>query len=90
MVYVPTAEYMLALKVKAIRVLDPLKGDVEARDIRNLMQVTGTMTAEQAVAVMAKYFAHSAVEPDKQLFLLRHLLNTDGAADAPQYPIRSL
>jgi hypothetical protein len=29
-VYVPTAEYMLALKVKAVRVLDPLKGPQEA------------------------------------------------------------
>lgn len=90
MVYVPTAEYMLALKVKAIRVLDPLKGDVEARDIRNLMQVTDTTTAEQAVAVMARYFPYSAAEPDKQLFLLRHLLKTEGAADAPKYPVRSL
>ncbi len=34
------------------------------------------------------YFPHSAAEPDKQLF--RHLLKVDGAADAPQYPVRSL
>ena len=32
-VYVPTASYMLALKLKAIRVTDPLRGEQERLDI---------------------------------------------------------
>lgn len=89
-VYVPTAEYLLALKVKAIRVLDPLKGPKEAEDIRNLMRVIGIESAAEAVEIMARYFPRSAADPDKQIFLLRHVLNDAGAADAPRYPVASL
>lgn len=86
-VYVPSAEYLLALKVKATRVLDPLKGAKEAEDIRNLMNVVGVENAEGAVEIMARYFPRSAADPDKQVFLLRHVLNNTGAADAPRYPV---
>lgn len=67
-VYVPTAEYMLALKVKAIRVLEPLKGVQEAGDIRNLMAVCGLTTPEQAVQAMGRYFPRSAADSEKHLF----------------------
>ena len=86
-VYVPTAEYLLALKVKAIRVLDPLKGQKEAEDIRNLMKVVGVESAAGVVEIMSRYFPRSAADPDKQVFLLRHVLDNTGAADAPRYPV---
>ena len=40
-VYVPNARYMLALKLKAISVTDPARGEQERRDIVNLMRVVG-------------------------------------------------
>jgi hypothetical protein len=87
MIYVPSAEYLLALKLKAIRVLDPTRGAQEAADIRNLMKVTGATSAEAAISVMGRYFPRSADDPAKQLFLLRHVLAGEGDEDAPAYPL---
>lgn len=84
-VSVPTAPYLLALKLKAIRINDPAKGEIEARDIRNLMQVVGCKSADEAIAVLAKYFPASAAASEKQRFLLRHIGDT-GEGDAPEYP----
>jgi hypothetical protein len=86
-VYVPTADYMLALKVKAIRVLDPLKGQQEAADIRNLMAVAEVTTPEAAIEIMARYFPRSASDKGKHLFLLKHILKDGDASDAPEYPV---
>ena len=85
-VLVPTAEYLLALKLKAIRILDPVKGQQEADDIRNLMQVL-SVDAEGAIRVLAKYFPRSAADSDKQRFLLKHMQATSREAnpDAPTY-----
>lgn len=84
-VSVPSAEYLLALKLKAIRVTDPLRGETERLDILNLMQVVGISTAEEAIALLGKYFPVSAASPEKQRFLLRNM-NRAGGADAPKYP----
>ena len=89
-VFVPTAEYMLALKLKAMRVLDPLKGSQEAADIRNLMRVVGVEAPAEAVAVMARFFPRSASSPERQLFLLRRLPGGEDGHDAPAYPVRGL
>ena len=58
-VLVPSAEYLLALKLKAIRILDPVRGQQEADDIRNLMQVL-SVDIDGAIKVLAKYFPKSA------------------------------
>jgi hypothetical protein len=84
-VSVPSAEYLLALKLKAARILDPVRGDAERLDILNLMRVLGISTAEQAIAVLGRYFPVSAASSEKQRFLLKNM-NLDGAADAPDYP----
>ncbi len=55
-VFVPTAEYLLALKLKAIRVLDPVKGEQEAGDIRNLMRVL-CLDIDGAIRVLAEVFS---------------------------------
>jgi hypothetical protein len=89
-VSVPTAEYLLALKLKAARFLEPGKGVDEAADVVNLMKVAGVATAEQAVAIMARYFPRSGADPQKQLFLLRHVLASEDAHNAPAYPVTSL
>lgn len=89
-VHVPTAPYMLALKLKAVRLADPIKGGQEAGDIRNLMRVVGIGTAEEAVALLARYFPVSAADAGKQRFLLKHLSRLGDEADAPEYPRRGL
>src|SRR3954465_2975981 len=84
-VSVPSAEYLLALKLKAARILDPLRGETERLDILNLMQVIGIATGEQAIAVLGKYFPISAASSEKQRFLLKNM-NREGGIDAPKYP----
>jgi hypothetical protein len=82
-VSVPSAEYLLALK--AVWIVDPVRGEAERLDILNLMRVVGISTAEEAIAVLGRYFPVSAASPEKQRFLLKNL-NREGAADAPDYP----
>jgi len=57
---VPSAEYLLALKLKAARILDPVRGEMERLDILNLMKVVGISTAGEAVALLGRYFPASA------------------------------
>jgi len=84
-VSVPSAEYLLALKLKAFRIMDPLRGETERLDILNLMRVVGISTVEEAIAVLGRYFPLSAASSEKQQFLLKNM-NRAGAADAPKYP----
>jgi hypothetical protein len=84
-VSVPSAEYLLALKLKAGRVTDPVRGEAERLDILNLMKVVGISTAEQAIAVLGRYFPVSAASSEKQPFLLKNM-NREGGIDAPEYP----
>jgi hypothetical protein len=84
-VSVPSAEYLLALKLKAARVMDPLRGETERLDILNLMQVVGISTAEEAIVLLGRYFPVSAASPEKQRFILKNM-NREGGVDAPKYP----
>jgi hypothetical protein len=84
-VSVPSAEYLLALKLKAFRVLDPVRGEMERLDILNLMKVVGISTANEAIALLGRYFPVSAASPEKQRFLLNNM-NREGGMDAPKYP----
>jgi hypothetical protein len=84
-VSVPSAEYLLALKLKAARVMDPIRGETERLDILNLMQVVGISTAEDAIALLGRYFPVSAASPEKQRFILKNM-NREGGVDAPKYP----
>ena len=88
MVYLPSARYLLALKLKAIRVNDPLRGEQERLDILNLMKVVGISSAEEAIALLARYFPNSGAAAEKQKFLLTYM-KKDGTVDAPEYPRRS-
>jgi hypothetical protein len=84
-VSVPSAEYLLALKLKAARVTDPLRGETERLDILNLMKVVGISTVEDAIALLGRYFPVSAASSEKQRFLLKNM-NRKGGNDAPKYP----
>jgi hypothetical protein len=87
-VYVPSARYLLALKLKAIRVNDPIRGEQERLDILNLMRVAGIRSVDEAIALLARYFPNSGAAAEKQRFLLKYM-NPEGAVDAPEYPRRS-
>jgi hypothetical protein len=67
LVYVPTASYLLALKLKAIRVNDPVRGEQERLDILNLMRVVGIGSTDEAIALLARYFPNSGMSAEKQL-----------------------
>jgi hypothetical protein len=86
-VQVPDARYLLALKLKAIRINDPLRGDQERLDILNLMRVAGIESIDEAIALLTRYFPNSGASAEKQRFLLKNM-SRDGAVDAPEYPRR--
>ena len=89
-VYVPTAEYMLALKLKAMRVLDPSKGEQETNDIQKLLRVNNIADMDAAMKILGKYFPMSAKHDDKR-FLLQQLFSFEKEdGDAPVYPARTL
>lgn len=81
-VSVPTAEYLLALKLKAFRIMDPIRGEMERLD---MMKVVGISTIEEAIALLGRYFPVSAASSEKQRFLLKNM-DLGGGADAPKYP----
>ena len=87
-VYVPTAEYMLALKLKAIRITDPANGPQETSDILNLARFLKLTTPDEALKVLQKFFPKTATDVAKQKFLLKHVWNQE-AHDAPGYIERS-
>jgi hypothetical protein len=84
-VSVPSADYLRALKLKAFRIMDPLRGETERLDILNLMQVVGISTVEDAITLLGRYFPMSAASSEKQRVLLKNM-DHEGAADAPTYP----
>jgi hypothetical protein len=92
-VILPAADYLLALKLKAMRLNDPTKGPVERADIQNLIAVAGLTGVEDAIALLGRYFPKSARDADKQRFLLKYVWpsSLEGSAqrdDPPQYPVR--
>lgn len=94
---IPAADYMLALKLKAMRVNDPAKGATEIKDIRALLQVTGISTVDGAIHCLAKFFPRSAAASEKQRFMLRNPFpalacgnkSQKSNRNAPRDPLRS-
>ncbi|MET0633958.1 MAG: hypothetical protein ABWY92_24235 [Xanthobacteraceae bacterium] len=89
-VFVPTARYMLALKLKALRVADFDKGSTDLADTAALLRVLAVKDVEAAIGILAEFFPISAVHADKQRFVLKRLLSAKSPADAPRYPRSSL
>jgi hypothetical protein len=87
---VPSAKYMLALKLKALRVSDFPKGTQDMADVANLLRVLHIVDVEQAIAVLREYFPRSAADAGKQRFMLKRLLASEAPSDAPQYPRRGI
>jgi hypothetical protein len=85
-VFVPTARYMLALKLKALRISDFAKGQQDMADVAHLLKVLNLTEIEPAIEILAEFFPNSASDADKQRFVLKRLLAGDIAIDAPRYP----
>jgi hypothetical protein len=89
-VFVPTARYMLALKLKALRIADFDAGSRDIADVTSLLRVLEISHVEQAIAVMAEFFPKSATDADKQRFVLKRILSVQETTDAPRYPCPSV
>jgi hypothetical protein len=85
-VFVPTARYMLALKLKALRISDFGKGQQDMADVAHLLKVLNLTETEQAIEILAEFFPNSASDADKQRFVLKRLFSGESSIDAPSYP----
>jgi len=85
-VIVPTAEYMLAPKLKSIRLLEPVIARREVSDIINLATVVKADSIEKCIVILGKYFPKTAQAAEKQVFLLKRLNLFAEPHDAPIYP----
>jgi len=85
-VFIPTARYMLALKLKALRVSDFEKGQQDMADVAHLLKALNLTEVEQAIGILAEFFPKSAADADKQRFVIKRLLSGGTSVDAPYYP----
>ena len=85
-VFVPTARYMLALKLKALRVSDFAKGSKDIDDVRNLLGVLEIAEIEPAIEILTEFFPRSGADADKQRFVLKNILSKGATGNAPRYP----
>jgi hypothetical protein len=85
-VFIPTARYMLALKLKALRISGFEKGQQDMADVAHLLKALDIVDIEQAIAILAEFFPISAANADKQRFVLKRLLSGGTSIDAPHYP----
>jgi hypothetical protein len=85
-VFIPTARYLLAMKLKSLRIAKFEKGAADMADTSHLLHVLGIKEVEQAIAVLAEFFPRSAADADKQRFVLKRLLSQEPATHAPKYP----
>ena len=85
-VFVPTARYMLALKLKALRVATFEKGTHDIADVAGLLRVLEIREPEKAIDVLREYYPNSSADAEKARFVLKHILSTESTLDAPSYP----
>jgi len=82
---IPTARYMLALKLKALRVSET-KGADDISDVANLLTTLGINEIEPAIDVLGEFFPKTAQDADKQRFVLKRVLSKGMSGNAPRYP----
>jgi len=82
---IPTARYMLALKLKALRVSET-KGADDISDVANLLAALAIDEVEPAIDILAEFFPKTAQDAEKQRFVLRRILSKEMSSHAPRYP----
>ena len=86
-VYVPIAEYMLAMKLMALRI-DDAQGFKDKADIDNLLSVTGITTKAGLIEVASKYYPEARVSAKLILAadqILADQATEDRRHEAPRY-----
>ena len=84
-VYVPRPEYMLAMKLMALRV-DEASGAKDLHDILNLMSVAGVKTKAELIDVAARFYPEARVSAKLRLSadaLIAESRNRDSSRHAP-------
>jgi hypothetical protein len=76
-VFVPTARYLLALRLKALRVAKFEKGTKDLADVSGRLRVLDIKDADAAIAILTEFFPRSAADAEKARFVLRHLLSAE-------------
>ena len=71
-VYVPTAEYMLAMKCMAMRI-ESIEGAQDVEDIRELLQILDMKSAEQVLNLVEKFYPRALI-PAKVSFGIEEIL----------------
>ncbi|MEA2987473.1 MAG: hypothetical protein QOG83_184 [Alphaproteobacteria bacterium] len=89
-VFVPTARYLLALKLKALRVAEFQKGTQDMADIAGLARVLGIKDVDEAIGILTEFYPKSTADVEKARFVLRHIMSMGSSLDAPRYPRRDL
>jgi hypothetical protein len=89
-VFMPTARYLLALKLKALRVAKFEQGANDISGVAGLLRVLEIKAVDDAIAVLREFYPNSAADAEKARFVLRHILSMKGTPDAPRYPRRGL
>lgn len=92
-VFVPSPEYMLAMKLMAMR-LDPAGGKSDLADILNLLDVVGFTTPEDAIDFAAAFYPEARISARlhlgiRALWRMKDTPTQEGPHDAPTYLGRS-
>ncbi|MDZ4345557.1 MAG: DUF6036 family nucleotidyltransferase [Candidatus Binatia bacterium] len=88
-VFVPSPEYMLAMKLMAMR-LDPAGGKSDLADIVNLMEVVGLNTPDETIDFAASFYPEAKISARlhlgiRELWRMRENLGQEGQHGAPRY-----
>lgn len=88
-VFVPSPEYLLAMKLMAMR-LDPAAGKSDLADILNLLDVVGLATPEEVVGFVAAFYPEARISARlhlgiRALWNLKDTPRPEGRHDAPMY-----
>jgi hypothetical protein len=90
-VFVPTARYLLALKLKALRVAKFEKGTKDLADVAGLLKVLDIEDPDAAIDILTEYFPNSKADSEKARFVLKQILSTERQQpNAPRYPGRGI
>ncbi|MHB1953513.1 MAG: hypothetical protein ACYDDA_13410 [Acidiferrobacteraceae bacterium] len=72
-VFVPTTEYLLAMKCLAMRINDPEGHDVS--DIKHLVQRLGLKTTDEVLGIVEKYYPRNQLSP-KMFYGIQEILQS--------------
>ena len=92
-VFVPTSEYLLAMKLMAMRI-DPVGGRSDVNDIINLVEVVGLDSADEAIEFAAAFYPEARISGRlrlgiRELWKIKISQTQEGRHDAPTYLGRS-